>query len=215
MTGEPTGTGQALQFFQWVRGDARLRATSATAVSSVRDGFWRSQQLVYLNASGRFSVAIFYGVVTRFGRWAARTIAVALMIAWILAAWRATRHALPEATPYEQIAAGVAFVGAIVAAAPDSYQPLIWTGGLATYGIPVVCATIIRGQVVPCDGELGEPRRSRPAGVSLGGLLRGRGGRAGSSSRSQRQHVPTAAASHAFGSARIRRGSRDRGDGSR
>src|SRR6476620_5111388 len=101
------------------------------AVSSVRDGFWRSQQLVYLNASGRFSVALFYAAITRLGRWAAPWIAVTLMLIWILAAWRAARHAIPDASRLEQIAAGVAFVAAIVAAAPDSFQPLIWTGGLA------------------------------------------------------------------------------------
>jgi uncharacterized protein DUF6056 len=124
------------------------------ALSSVRDGFWRSQQLVYLNASGRFSVAFFYAALTRLGRWAAPYIAIALMIVWIVAACRAMSYALAEASRLEQIAGGIAFVAAVVAASPDTYQPLIWTGGVATYGLPVICATVIAALILS-----GKPRR--------------------------------------------------------
>ncbi len=112
------------------------------AVSGIRDGFWRSQALVYQNASGRYTVAFLYAVVTRFGAWTARWLAIGALGLWIAAAWRCLRRAEARRST-ESFAIAIGFVAAIVNAAPDAYQPLIWTGGLLTYGLPVIGATVM------------------------------------------------------------------------
>lgn len=117
------------------------------AVSSVRDGFWQSQAHVYMTAAGRFSVAFLYALLTRLGPWTAPVFAIAAMATWILASWRAAHHAL-HTLLIEEIALAVGFVGAVLNAAPDTYQPLIWTGGLFTYGIPVIGISILAAGVL-------------------------------------------------------------------
>lgn len=111
------------------------------AVSAVRDGFWRSQAIVYNNASGRFTVAFLYAVLTHLGPGAARWLPIGAVASWLASAWFVARRF--AFTPLEQIAAAVGFVAAVINAAPDVYQPLIWSGGLFTYGVPVIGATFI------------------------------------------------------------------------
>jgi len=110
------------------------------AVSSVRDGFWRSQALVYNSAAGRFTVAFLYAVFTRLGPWAARWLSIGAMAVWLFASWRVAKSRF---TGLDAVAAAIGFVATVLNAAPDTYQPLIWTGGLLTYGVPVIGATCV------------------------------------------------------------------------
>lgn len=132
---------QRAWFGRWIADDFCF------AVSSQRDGFWRAQALMYEGLTGRFSVAFFMGAVTRLGQWTTRYMAIGAMMVWLAVSWRAARLAFAsvraDASPIEEAAAGVLFVAAILAAAPDDYQPLIWLGGLATYGLPIIGATVI------------------------------------------------------------------------
>ena len=115
--------------------------------SSVHDGFWRAQQIVYMTAAGRYTVPFLNGSVGRLGSWTAPVIAIGCMALWLVAAARAAHHAFrladARASRLETIAAGAGFVAAVMCAAPDDYQPLIWLNGLATYGLPIIGATVI------------------------------------------------------------------------
>lgn len=117
------------------------------AVSSLRDGFWRSQALVYNSAAGRYSVAFLYAAITRLGTWTAPVLSIGAMAVWLVASWCTARYAFRalgvNATRLEEFATAIGFVAAVVNAAPDVYQPLIWTGGLFTYGVPVIAAAVI------------------------------------------------------------------------
>lgn len=117
------------------------------AVSSSLNGFWRSQALVYNNAAGRYTVAFLYGLLTLLGPGAARWLSLGAMALWLAAAWRAAHHAF-RMTRLEETAATLGFIGAILSTAPDTYQPLIWTGGLLTYGLPIIAATAMAAIVL-------------------------------------------------------------------
>jgi len=94
-------------------------------VASRRHGFWRAQEFLYLTLNGRFSVTFFLDAMARLGRWIEPYLAIGAMVLWLVSACRAARHAFAaagaEASRIEEIAGGIAFVAAVVAAAPDRH----------------------------------------------------------------------------------------------
>ena len=116
---------------------ARWIADDFCFANASRVSFWRSQATTYATWTGRYTATFLAEVLTRLGPGSARWIAIGGMLVWLAAAWRATRRF--------DIACG--FVAAIVNAAPDAYQPLIWTTGLVTYGLPVIGATAIAAMI--------------------------------------------------------------------
>ena len=125
----------ALATFAWLGTYVRYEADDFCFAGMLREhGFWGAQVQWYTQWFGRWTFAFVVTALDLLGPGIVRVLGAALITAWSAVAIRSVRSV-----------AGLAFVYAVIAGAPDPYQSALWETGLLTYALPLVLMTCTVG----------------------------------------------------------------------
>ena len=113
-------------------------------------GFWGAQVDTYREWSGRYASTFIGSALIAMGERFAPVSAIALLAIWLTCAWQFARRLFLvfrlRTTQLDAIAAAAAVVSACIYTSPDTFQTLLWTTGIAAYGLAAAGVTHMASQ---------------------------------------------------------------------